>query len=391
MNRSFEVLSQEERDEDLASLAAQLGRFMFFAGDVERAMQRVETALEVAEALWIPEALSNALNTKSVILTSSGRRNEGLALLRYALEVGLEHDKPSAALRAYFNLGDVLCHLDRYEEAEHAVREGLEFARRVGNRYWEWNLIGQGYPLFALGKWDDLLARLAELPEDKWDEARQAAGVLVSIGVAANSHLGNLGEAARIIETLAEWQSSADVQERGSYHCGHALLLLAHGRASDALAEAREALGARETMGFTQEYVKEAFVTATEAALQLGDVAAAEAELETIESLPRGQRSQFLQAQVLRFRARVAATRGQAERVEDLFKGAAGLFRELSIPFYMACTELEHAEWLSAGGRAAEAEPLLAEAREVFERLGARPWLERAARAPRTREAEVIG
>jgi hypothetical protein len=29
-------------------------------------------------------------------------------------------------------------------------------------------------------------------------------------------------------------------------------------------------------------------------------------------------------------------------------------------------------------GREDEAEPLLAEAREIFERLGARPWLERA-------------
>ena len=35
-------------------------------------------------------------------------------------------------------------------------------------------------------------------------------------------------------------------------------------------------------------------------------------------------------------------------------------------------------ESLVREGRAAEAEPLLAEAREVFTRLGATPWLERA-------------
>ena len=38
---------------------------------------------------------------------------------------------------------------------------------------------------------------------------------------------------------------------------------------------------------------------------------------------------------------------------------------------------LEHGEWLAEGGTADEAEPLLAEAREIFERLGAAPWLER--------------
>ena len=47
------------------------------------------------------------------------------------------------------------------------------------------------------------------------------------------------------------------------------------------------------------------------------------------------------------------------------------------MPFWVAVTELEHAELLGGG---AEAERLLAEAREIFERLGATPWLERPAR-----------
>jgi hypothetical protein len=37
----------------------------------------------------------------------------------------------------------------------------------------------------------------------------------------------------------------------------------------------------------------------------------------------------------------------------------------------------EHGEWLVETGRAEDAEPLLAEAREIFERVGAAPWLER--------------
>ena len=66
-----------------------------------------------------------------------------------------------------------------------------------------------------------------------------------------------------------------------------------------------------------------------------------------------------------------------SERIDDLFKGAAGLFRELATPFYLAVTELEYGEWFVNQGRAEEAEPLLAEAREIFERLEAAPWLER--------------
>lgn len=47
-------------------------------------------------------------------------------------------------------------------------------------------------------------------------------------------------------------------------------------------------------------------------------------------------------------------------------------------PFERALTQLDFAEWLRRRRRAAEARPLLANALEVFERLDARPWIERA-------------
>ena len=53
----------------------------------------------------------------------------------------------------------------------------------------------------------------------------------------------------------------------------------------------------------------------------------------------------------------------------------------------MAVTELEHGEWLVGQGRGDEAEQLLAEAREIFERLEATPWIERANAVAR---AEVV-
>ena len=47
------------------------------------------------------------------------------------------------------------------------------------------------------------------------------------------------------------------------------------------------------------------------------------------------------------------------------------------MPFYLAVVQLEHAELLASLGRSDECGPLLAEARETFERLRATPWLER--------------
>jgi ATP/maltotriose-dependent transcriptional regulator MalT len=337
----------------------------------------VETALDMAEALSLPEVLSQALNTKAIILIAHERPREGLALLRYALEVALEHDKPSAALRAYYNLADSLARGDRFEESADMARDGLAFARRVGNRYWEWSFLAQMYAPFALGEWDEVLAMRSQLPEVEWSQARLAFAGLPATWVQIQVHRGRLAEGEALIEMLAELETSADVQERMQYACGKARVLFARARPAEALAAALVSMGARDTIGVSSEAVKEAFGVAVEAALELDDLEKAQELLAVVEALPPGSSPQFLQAQAARFRAAVAGRRGDPEEAERLFKRAAGRFRELSVPFYLAVTELEHGEWLAAQGRTADAEPLLAEVREIFERLEAAPWLQR--------------
>jgi hypothetical protein len=128
------------------------------------------------------------------------------------------------------------------------------------------------------------------------------------------------------------------------------------------------------------EYVKEAFVVALEASLELDDVRKAEELLDLIDHLPPGHSPHYLQAQSLRYHARIAGN-AEGPEAERLFKRATGLFRELAMPFYLAASTLEYAEWLIRHGRSGDATPLASEAREVFDRLGARPWLERAENA----------
>jgi len=375
MDRAYQALSEEEADADLATLAAQLGRFLFFAGRHELAMERIESALQLSEGLALPETFSHALNTKAIMLVSHGRQLEGLALLRYALDVAVEHDKPSAALRAYFNLADSLSQADRYEEAEACVREGLAFSRRVGNRYQELLFLGQTYSLFALGRWDDVSEFVSQLP-DEWQTARQAYGSVASMWIIVNAHRGHLDEAQRWVTLLDDFATSADAQERAGHACGHARLLLTRGDPAEALRVAQIALEASDEMGFTQEYVKESLVTALEAAFTLGDLGRAGELLGLVDALPSGNLPQFLRAQSHRFRARLAGIANDDD-ADRLFRQATGLFRELAMPFYLAVTELEHADWLISAARATEAEPLLEEARGIFSELEAVPWLSR--------------
>src|SRR5438094_1376510 len=125
---------------------------MFFAGQGDLALERLDRALEIAEMLVLPETLAQALNTKGVVLFARGRTTEGVGLIRNALELALEYDKPSAALRAYYNLADQTVQMDQARKSAEFARDGLTLARRVGNRYWEWALLGFAYPLFALGE-----------------------------------------------------------------------------------------------------------------------------------------------------------------------------------------------------------------------------------------------
>jgi hypothetical protein len=48
----------------------------------------------------------------------------------------------------------------------------------------------------------------------------------------------------------------------------------------------------------------------------------------------------------------------------------------------MAVALLEYGEWLDGRGGGTDAAPHVAEARSIFEGVGARPWLERADRVP---------
>jgi tetratricopeptide (TPR) repeat protein len=157
------------------------------------------------------------------------------------------------------------------------------------------------------------------------------------------------------------------------------MVLLAKGDPEQALELAEERVAARggDFLGLGAENMKELFVVALAAAFELKDAVAIERILGILDRLPPGHSSQVLQAQASRFRARLCARREEADEADRLFKRAAGLFRELAMPFYLAAVQLEHAEWLAAQGRADQAEPLLAEAREVFERLRTTPWLER--------------
>ena len=198
---------------------------------------------------------------------------------------------------------------------------------------------------------------------------------LLQSAVEIHLQRGELEEARRVFSMFSRLEQSTDVQELSAYLGSRSALHRAEGRFREALADAEATIETGRTLGISSQSVKQGIVEAVEAALALGEAAKIEELLAHVEGVPRGTRPPFLDAQAMRFRARLDGAPSGYER-------AAERFRDLHLPFWLAVTLLEHGELTGDAS-------LLDEAREIFERLEARPWLERVTVAAAKQQAHV--
>jgi len=373
---AFETLQRFEPGPELAELAARLGSGYRFLGETQNALEKSEFAIELAESLGSVEVLARALSAKSLAI--EGRRpEEALALRKHQLSLAREHDLPELEGNALFNLSDLCFGRDRYEEALSYLADALVVMRRRGARAHEWSTIAEtSYPLFMLGRWDEALAAFAEVPEDRLLDALTTS--FLSSIPEIRIYRGDVSGARSLLTVYATHGESPDLQDKTGYEATAAAVARAEGRLEDALALGSRAAQVARNASETNQSIKLAIVEAIEAAIGLGEHDKAEELVSSIEAVPPGLRSPYLTSQALRFRARLAKS---DEAATESFEAAAGRFRELGVVFWLAVTLLEHGERTSD-------DSLLDEAREIFERLEARPWLERleagAARSDRT-------
>jgi tetratricopeptide (TPR) repeat protein len=378
MESSFAVLSGEQEDRDLAVLANQLGRMRFFAGDMVRAREAADVALRIGEAEGLPDIVSDALNTRSIIVASTGGYEESIGLLRHALALALEHDLPDNALRAYNNLSETMTDRDRFEDGLELYEQGVALAERVGSGVWLRGLLSEMvFPLMMTGRWDEALERAAQVP-DQEKAAADIIGLLVSIPVIHVAR-GDLAAAERVLEIFDGYGGSSDVQEVAAYACARASVLRAQGRYEEALAAARRAIVGARQLGYVGT-LKVGFTQAIGAAFSLDDRPAVRQLVDAIDAMRPGHVTPFLRALADRSRARLQVLDGEDLTAERNFKAAIGMFRETGIPYWRALSQIEYAESLVGRGRNGEAESLLREARDTLDRLGASTWLERVDR-----------
>jgi len=379
MQSAYEALASGEPDPGLALVAAQLSRIAYFAGERERAREVVEVALDMAETLRLPEVLAEALNSKAML--SWARPHESGALLREARRIALANDLGPSALRAHFNLSGLAIEHSRYDEARTILLEALELARVRGDRTWEGLILGQlAEVLYHQGEWDEAEARCTEALGDP--HAGSLSQILVFVPlVRILCGRGHIAEARAILEQDPAIKMSTDRQTQAAFLLTHAMVLTAEGKPREALVAAEQALELwRQLLQF--HYAGEALIEAAVAAFELDDLEQVDALLTEGEQQSSIRHRPLSDAQLARMRGRLAVRRG--EPAAESFERALGLFRELSMRFWVGVTCVELAEQLLATNRTSEAEPLLDEALLTFEQLDVAPWVARVqqARAP---------
>ena len=107
----------EDHEADIALVESRFGKLLYFHGDHDRALERTERALDIAEPAGLLEVFTYALDTKACILAARGRLDEAEILELAALRVALDRGLPSAAVIA----GNAGATLEEKEQLETAM------------------------------------------------------------------------------------------------------------------------------------------------------------------------------------------------------------------------------------------------------------------------------
>jgi tetratricopeptide (TPR) repeat protein len=259
-----------------------------------------------------------------------------------------------------------------FEEAHRLALEGLELARRAGDRTWEWPLLTAVVEdLYMLGRWDEALQIPDQLPNH--DDAISAR--LDAVTETLKIRLAR-GDAAGVDRDLATMERLAhragDAREQRGIAAGRASILRDRGdveAAYDALQSATTTLGS-----LTDSANQFFFVESAEALLALGRFDELDTFLGQGAELAGHGYAPCIRAEISRLNGQLAGRQGQVKNAVAFFDEAERVFRDLAVPFRLAVTLLEHAEALPDGNGA---DTRRGEALEAFERLNAQRWVER--------------
>ena len=360
------LLEQAPPGPELARAYTEMGRDEWLSGKGAEALAWCRRALTLAESVGSPRDRVRALGYRGAVRSELGDGG-GLDDLRRALAQSLETGLGREAAVIYDNLAS---QLEQYETAAAGLRafeEGMEFGSRRGMmESVTFSRSTMLRPLFALGRWDDLLRTAEEVIE--WS-GRHGTAYLVAVAELRTAHVLALRGEAEAARDLCERFLPAS-REIGEPHVAVPALIVAavveeaRGYLREAVEHVRAAL-ARLSAGSSWDRCQHV-QNVVRIALAGGDEDAARAAVEGLEATGTLHRYGLLSA-----RAALAEHDGHFEEALAGYSEAAEHWEWYGFVLEHGLALLGQARTLVALGRGSEAGSAFAAAGHRLRSLGA--------------------
>jgi tetratricopeptide (TPR) repeat protein len=420
LEQAAHLYASGEQPRDERRVWALIGRSHAHGGTSDQGLDRLRTVLDRAPPDSTPQPGLAALHASlAQLLFVHGQMPEALASIDRALELAHCEGDDSTLVFAGMRRGTVLALLNRPQEAREALQQAIPLAEEHGDlhtlAYILYNLCDLCLDEGRLREGKQYGARVLELNERRQAGPGERGNALAEMGW-AHFLLGEWQEARQCHDRAVQlartdpptWFTPFPVFARG-------VLYAALGDESTATTDLQSALEAAEAVHHL-ETLQNARRALAERELLAGRPEAAYALLEpgVAEGAQRANRllpwlawallglgrhdraeetiAQFLQdastrahgvdlSEAQQIAGMIASSRGQWERAERSLLNAITLARDIACPYTEARGLYRLGRIYSQKGERGEAREHLKDALRVFQRLGARPDIERTEQA----------
>jgi class 3 adenylate cyclase/predicted ATPase len=357
-------------DEDTVLALGAVAALENFAA-TPQAAAAVQEAMDLAEGLAVgPEVMAMAMLDYAIFMATHDRLTEGVLYFGEAARLAEETGEAGMLGLCLINLANLQLMRDPVA-AEETCRRCMALVRRTGDRHLLANAtVNLTFALLDTGAWDEIPAVL--------DEAEEA-GDEIEVALARTLFFAARGDAdaARAAQAgLERARVSEDPQALGALAMADCCVAQAEGRDLDALRRGTDAVSYRDSLGIGSDPIRVCWPAATRAALAIGDLAAADELVAVFDDVLPGRLPPVVRAERTLVQARLALVRGE-ESAGARLESAIDSMRKSSPPHLLAHALLDQASHLLSQGDGAAAAVPVAEARDIAERLGCRPVLDR--------------
>ncbi len=328
-----------------------------------RALEEVEDVLDVAEHSNLVDPLARALVAKGGALGSLGRTREAIALLAGAEQIARENSlyEPlgAALLIGAFHLGEIDA-----GKAFEKLSEGLELTRRTGHRGLMLTFVNNlGYTGFISGDWDRALSVMeAALTEDV-ERVQKVWLTGNSLSIRA-SRGEDVSAAVAELDSMVEPNDDYDIK-----------LPLLDTQANSAFATGDFAVAGkawRDVAAMESDQAPASRYQAARSALWMRDLVAAREDLAAVDAT--GVHGRITEIRRATIRAGLAALEGRIAEAQTSYRECIRGWRDVGMGWDEALTGLDMALLLDPKDAIPE---IVLSTREILERLGAKPYVER--------------